>query len=91
MSVSSDYSLEVSGSHRLQANGSTEIIDGTKVIDCGTIKAGSSGARYPVVLLTASMLRYLLSHTHTVMGSTTGTPTPTVSPSDVSARKLYSE
>lgn len=81
----------VSGSHTFEAASSEERVDGTKSISCPSIKLGSSGAPYKVLLGTPAALAFFAGHKHTVIGSETSIPVSPVFPNQVSARKVFGE
>jgi hypothetical protein len=73
--VGGDLEHSVSGNHKLTATSSEERLSSSKVIAAPTCKFGSTGAHTPLMLATPSMLMFLY-HTHSVVGTSTGPPTP---------------
>lgn len=86
-SVSGDLSIDVSGSHELQAQNSRERLT-SKVIDCPNIKLGGDGATRNVVILTETFVQWLMSHTHVTSGSP---PTPPLIVSTIIANNVKAQ
>ena len=76
MSVSGDHVVAVNGAHSLTADSSVERISGQKVIDSSDVIIGGPSARDGFVLATLAFAQFVSGHTHEILGSSTGPPTP---------------
>jgi len=86
--VNGNLSVQVSGEHELRAATSRETVSGSKVLDSPLVLLGGPGAHDAMMLVTSSVIAFMAAHTHDVLGSATGPPSPSVTPAQMSARRV---
>ena len=87
--VTGNDETTVSGQLKMGAASAEMRMNGSFKVISPTVQLGSASAGTPVVLATPQVIAFFLSHTHTVVGSSTLGPTPPVT--SPGARKVFGE